>query len=158
MKKLCMFYFRYAGCFLRGRKFRAARKFWGPEVPGKFRGKFRVNQRVCIDLVQREPGSSRTPGSSGAQKFRANFGPSSGLTRKFAHMCLIGGPEVPGCVSLCVTGRFGGALYKAPFFPILLEFLDLTFPHSFELYPHPPSLKTPIHLGENYPMDLGFIC
>ena len=68
-----------------------------------------------------------------------------------------GSPEVPGCVSLCVTGRFGGALYKAPFFPIELELLHLRFPHSFELYPHPPSLKTPIHLGENYPMDLGFI-
>ena len=54
MKKLCMFYFRYAGCFLRGRKFRAARKF------------------------------------------RASSGESSGLTREFAHMCSIGGPEVPG--------------------------------------------------------------
>ena len=67
-----------------------------PEVPGKFRGKFRVNQRVCTYLVQREPGSSGPPGSSGGQKFRADSGPSSGLTRKFAHMCPIAGPEVPG--------------------------------------------------------------
>ena len=92
----------------------------GTEVPGKFWGKFRDNQRVCTYVSNR-------------------------------------GPEVPGCVFLCVTGRFGGALYKAPFFPIELELLHLRFPHSFELYPHPPSLKTPIHLGENYPMDLGFI-
>ena len=68
MKKLCMFYFRYAGCFLRGRKFREVRKFRGPEVPGKFRGKFRVNQRVCTYVFNRGPGSSGL-----AQKFRAAF-------------------------------------------------------------------------------------
>ena len=97
------------------------------------------------------------PGSSGGQNLQESSGESSGLTREFAHMCSIGGPEVPGCVFLCVTGRFGGALYKAPFFPIDLVLFGLRFPHSFELYPPPPSLKTPIHLGENYPMDLGFI-
>ena len=41
-------------------------------------------------------GSSGQPGSSGGRKFRASSGESSGLTREFAHMCSIGGPEVPG--------------------------------------------------------------
>jgi hypothetical protein len=92
MKKLCMFWYLGAGCFLWGRKFR------GPEVPGRFREKFRAKPKVSIHLAQREPGSSGPPGSSGGRKFWA---------------C----PEVPGCVFLCVTGRIGGALYKVPLFP-----------------------------------------
>ena len=65
---------------------------------------------IWVQAVFCEAGSSGLPGSSGGRKFRA---------------C----PEVPGCVFLCVTGRFGGALYKVPFFPNELGF------HTSEISP-----------------------